>query len=102
MGKRAFPALIAEVLEQTRVIINRGSEDDIKLGDRFLIYELTREIMDPETHESLGKLEVSKGTGKVTQVQEKMSVITSDRVNSTTNQIVPFSTPRRGDSAKPI
>lgn len=104
MAKREFPALIAEVLEwNLQVIINRGSEDNIRLGARFLIYELSREIMDPETHESLGKLEVSKGTGKVSQVQEKLSVITSDMENALTGQPMPFRQPiKRGDRAKPL
>ena len=99
MPKREFPALVAEVLDEKKIIINRGSDDQIKKGDRFLIYELTKEIMDPETHESLGRLEVSKGTGIAIQVQEKMTVIHSD--SDRNGVIVPFSSiPKRGDRVK--
>jgi hypothetical protein len=102
MVKREFPALVAEVLDGFRVIINRGSIDNVKIGDRFLLYDLTKEIMDPETHESLGRLEVSKGQGVAIQVQEKMAVIISDSSDEDTLSRRPFNDPRRGDRVKPI
>lgn len=101
MPSRGFPALVAEVLDPYQVIINRGSIDQVKLNDRFLMYELTKEIVDPETQESLGRLQVSKGTGRVVQVQERMAVIYSDRTDDNDEE-VPFNEPKRGDMVKYI
>lgn len=62
--------------------LNVGSNDGISMGDRFLIYTLSEhEILDPETNESLGFLELVKGTGKVIHLQEKMCTIESDMYN---------------------
>ncbi|KAB8140741.1 hypothetical protein F8S13_22300 [Chloroflexia bacterium SDU3-3] len=115
-----FPALIAEVIDRYTVVINRGSKHKIQLGQKFIIYTLTdKEILDPITRESLGKLEVPKGTGKVIHVQERLATIKSDRTTTIKkprtplewqrNQepeeqtiFSPFDEPIVGDRAKPI
>lgn len=62
-----------------RITINAGSNKRIMKGQRFLLYSLSdHEIIDPDTNESLGYLELVKGTGKVIHVQEKMATIESD------------------------
>lgn len=69
---------VAKVIDDFTVVINIGSKDDIKLGQKFLIYEVSdEEILDPDTKESLGYLEIVKGTGKVTHVQFKLSTLES-------------------------
>lgn len=69
---------VAKVIDDFTIVINIGSRDDIKLGQRFLIYEVSdEEILDPDTKESLGYLEIVKGTGKVTHVQFKLSTLES-------------------------
>lgn len=60
-----------------QVVINKGKLNGIKLDDMYLIYELGEEMFDLETEESLGKLEIVKGKGRVIHVQEKMSTIES-------------------------
>lgn len=119
--------LVREYEEQ--VVINKGSADGIKIDDLFLIYELGEEMFDPETEDSLGKLEIVKGRGKVTHVQEKMSTIESiaktspqktitkrkernpfiqynngyeEEVINGEGQIIPFHNPKKGDFAKLI
>ena len=125
---KIFPASIAKILSPNRVVINRGSTHGIKEGQRMLVYSLSdEEIQDPETGESLGSLEIYKGTGKVIAVQEKLSVIESDRdeltqalvksithplfspnfspgfpKNLTKNNKIPFEDPKVGDLVKPI
>jgi hypothetical protein len=64
-------ALAAEVLDDFKVVINRWASHGVKKRNRFLIYELTKELFDPETAESLRRLELSKGTGKVIFVTGK-------------------------------
>ncbi len=64
--------------EYNSVVMNKGSEDGIKLDQKYLLFEIGEEIFDPDTKESLGRVEMVKGTGKVTHVQEKISTLTSD------------------------
>ena len=108
-----------------KVVINAGGNQGIKTGQRFLIYSLSEhEIIDPDTNESLGYLEIVKGTGKVIHVQEKMCTIESDvyetsqptkiirkgpmlglgitEERTTTRDHMPFSDPAIGDFAKQI
>lgn len=68
-------AKVAKVIDAYRVVINRGSRDDINLGDRFIVFKIGEEICDPDTNESLGNIEIIKGKGKVVHLQEKMSTL---------------------------
>jgi hypothetical protein len=124
-----FPAAVVHVIDPFKLAINRGSHHSIRMGQRFLVYKLSdQDIMDPTTGESLGRLEIVKGTGKVTHIQEKMSTIESDRKTpaqktvirkrnplssawfgeqeeervSPTQDPLPFEDPVVGDQAKPV
>lgn len=122
-----FPAIVIKVLDEYKIVINRGSEHGIKPGQRFLIYKLEEEpLVDPDTGENLGQLEIVRGTGRVIHVQERLSTIESDKKGSTerriikrknpfslalgmeeeiitpTSDILPFEDPKVGDKAKPI
>lgn len=107
-----YPAKVAHVGHSNKeVIINRGEEDGIRMGQRFLVYQNTKdEIKDPDTGESLGFWEWTKGTGKVVNVQKKMSTIRSDMevVTEPTYTRYPVQTirsfehPEVGDLVKPI
>lgn len=75
---KKFPATVVEILSENMIAINRGRIHDIKKGDVFAIYGLSDdEIKDPETGESLGKLEIFRGNGEVIYLQEKMSTLRS-------------------------
>lgn len=77
---RTFPAKVIKVLDEYKIVINRGSRDGIKIGQRFLIYADTDELLqDPDTLEGLGNLEIFKGTGKAIYVKEKWATIESDQ-----------------------
>ena len=69
---------VARVIDDYTLVINRGSENGAALGDRVLIYAIGEEIEDPDTGESLGALELVRGTGKVTHLQPKMATVGSD------------------------
>ncbi|MAF31588.1 MAG: hypothetical protein CMF60_05230 [Magnetococcales bacterium] len=66
---------VAKVIDENRVVINKGSKDGVSRNQLFLVYELGDEIFDPDTKESLGKLENVKGTGRVISIQPKISVL---------------------------
>lgn len=120
-----FPALVAKVIDDFNLIINRGSDHSISKGARFLVYYIdTEELIDPETKESLGHLEIIRGTGIATHVQEKMTTIKSNSYTSRgrtirrqsgafaaisgeiieepEKELLPFDEPRIGDKVKPI
>lgn len=85
---------VVQVLDDYKVAINAGSLSGIKEGQRFLIYSLSsEEIFDPDTNESLGYLEIVRGTGTVTHVQEKLCTIESDKFQSSTRKTVRKSIP---------
>lgn len=70
---------VAKVDTPLRLILNKGSNDGVTDGMRFLVYEVSEEdIVDPDTSESLGKLEIVKGTGKITHTQPQISTLETD------------------------
>ncbi len=122
-----FPATVVKIIDENKVVINRGSTDGIKTGQRFLIYKLEDDpIKDPETGEDLGYLEVIRGTGKIIHVQGRLSTIESDKTEQPEKRIIkrrnpawdpfgsqeeiitpsshtiPFEEAKKGDKAKPI
>lgn len=80
-------ATVVAVVDEFTVVINRGVLHDVKVGNRFLIFGVGDEIFDPETKESLGALELVKGLGSVTHVQEKMCTVKSARTRAATPTI---------------
>ena len=93
---------VVKVIDEFTLVINIGSDDEIEKGQRFLVYSISPDdIIDPDTNESLGKLEIVKGTGTVTHVQEKMATIES----SEKIFMIPrtsFTDPLVGDSVKRV
>ncbi len=68
---------VVEIITGTKVILNCGREQKISLGDKFEIYGLTEVLVDPETEEELGKAEIIRGKGEVTNLQDKLCTIES-------------------------
>ncbi|MGK7963037.1 hypothetical protein [Crocosphaera sp.] len=121
--KGAFPATVAKVIDEYKIVINRGSEHGIREGQRMLVYHISGEdIKDPDTGESLGFLELVRGTGKIIFIQDKLSILESDKQkivpisynypSSSSNTFtektihekhtIPFENPKVGDQVKPI
>lgn len=95
--ENTFPKLtvakVAKVLDEFTVVINKGANDGIKKGQKFLIYNLAEEIIDPDKNESLGSLEIVRGTGKVTHLQETMATLGSDMTNDLGRSVRRFKRP---------
>lgn len=69
---------VAHVLDDFKIVMNAGSNQNITLGQKYLLYSISdQEIIDPDTHKSLGFLEIVKGTGVVTHVQDELSTLES-------------------------
>jgi hypothetical protein len=121
--KGTFPAKVAKVIDNYKLVINRGEKNGIREKQKMLVYRIDEEIRDPDTGESLGNLELVIGTGKIIFVQENMAILESDKIfrpkpmESTfspktydelvKNEIIPprllpFDNPQLGDQVKPI
>jgi len=73
------PQVAAVLYEGEQLVINRGELHGIRVGQRFVVYGLGDEMLDPATGKSLGRLEIVKGSGKAIHVQPSMTTIETDR-----------------------
>jgi curli biogenesis system outer membrane secretion channel CsgG len=58
-----------------RAWINLGTSSGIKVGDRFNVFKMGEELIDPDTGAKLGSTEEKLGTAEVTEAQEKFAVV---------------------------
>jgi hypothetical protein len=123
---KGYPAKVARVIDNYTLVLNRGSNDGVKVGQRFLIYRIDEEpLWDPDTGESLGELEIVCGVGEITYVQKQNSTVSSTRRGPSVQrsirrhgpysilgsesetvteigEVQPFDHPKLGDLAKPV
>jgi len=59
------------------IVIDRGSQDGVNVGDRFLVFGLGPVLADPDTGEKLGTLEVVRGRAIVSHVQPRIATLRS-------------------------
>lgn len=68
---------VVKILDDQRLVANRGSADGWAKGDLMVVYEEGEEVQDPTTGESLGKLELVKAEVEAVHVQERLTVLVS-------------------------
>ena len=105
-----------------RLVINAGAAGGVSKGDRYIIYSLGPELKDPVSGDSLGALEIVRGSATVVHVQENMSTLRTmeerremklppggssllalGRIEPQHVAVaVPFRSPEIGDFARPI
>ncbi|TRU93610.1 MAG: hypothetical protein EWV75_18135 [Microcystis wesenbergii Mw_QC_S_20081001_S30D] len=121
--KGTFPAKVVKVIDDYKLVINRGEISGIREGQRMLVYNTSEEeIKDPQTGESLGYLDLVRGTGTIIFVQDKISIIETDqkktyrkRIENSSlglrsyksevvesDELKPFDNAQVGDLVKPI
>lgn len=88
MSRQFLRGQVAAILDDQRILINVGMEQGVSIGDLFAVYEWGNEITDPETGQSLGKLELVKAQMEVMHVQEKMALLMPIRKETTTQSTV--------------
>ncbi len=66
---------IAKV-DGTSAWLNIGSSSGVKVGDKFVVFNVGAAIIDPDTGQALGASEKQTGTGQVTEVAERFAIIT--------------------------
>ncbi|WP_338617720.1 hypothetical protein [Achromobacter sp. E1] len=66
---------VVQLLSQTRLVVNRGSNDGIREGQHVIVYAMGDELFDPDSKESLGQVELIKGKAKVVHLQDKIATV---------------------------
>ena len=80
---------VVSILSAYKVVINIGADNNIKLGQKVLIYGLSSDtIKDPETGNDLGKIEIVRGRGRVSHVQEKIATVESTEIETNGRRVV--------------
>lgn len=78
---------VLRILDEFRVVVSLGSQD-VKIGDKLIIYTLGVEIKD-ESGQSLGRLEIVKANVEIEHIQDKFSVAVSPLISETVREQVP-------------
>ncbi|WP_127652669.1 hypothetical protein [Pseudomonas koreensis] len=76
MSSRYF-SRVASTPDSYTVVIAKGSEHGVEVGDVFLVVGLGDVIVDPDSGEQLEQLEIVRGRAKVTHVQLRVSTLVS-------------------------
>lgn len=85
---RKFPAKILKIIDSKTIVIDRGAEDGVKNGDIYLVYALGEDIVDPDTKENYGKLEIVKGRAIAEHTQEKITTLKSSKTTLPGKRII--------------
>lgn len=66
---------VASILTARELVINKGSEDGVEVGMRFAVLNRKgNEILDPDTNEALGSVELPKTFVKVISVEPRLAI----------------------------
>jgi hypothetical protein len=65
---------VAKVLDEFKVVLNAGEEDGVKAGMVFVIFAIGEKVIDPDSKDILGRLEVVKGRVRIEHVQANMCI----------------------------
>lgn len=68
-----FPMKVVQRTRSNQIIINRGSDGGMKMGDEFDVFFAGEELIDPDTGKSLGSSEEFVGTVKVVRINPKVT-----------------------------
>ncbi len=69
---------VIKIIDEYTLVINKGSNDGVTDADRYLIYRLGEQMIDPDTHEDLGILEIVCGEGKPKHIQERFTTVVTN------------------------
>jgi len=79
MSDRYF-AKVVKVIDKYTLVINAGTEKGVRVGQSFLIVGIGETIVDPDTNESLGQLEIVRGRARVSHVQDRIATLASSEL----------------------
>ena len=70
---QVYPMKVVKRTKTGQVIINRGKDGGLKVGDKLNVFFAGEELIDPDTGESLGSSEEFIGTVKVSRLLPKIT-----------------------------
>lgn len=76
MTERYYGKVVA-VRDEYTVVINKGFDQGVEIGQKYLVVGLGEMIIDPDTKEELGQLEIVRGRVIVTHVQQNIATAES-------------------------
>lgn len=68
---------VVKIIDDTSLIVNAGSNDKVHVGDMMLIVGKGDIVIDPDTKEKLGCLDIEKAKLRIKEVYEKMCLCNS-------------------------
>ena len=80
---------VIRIFDETTLLVNIGAKEGLKVEDRVVVVEKGEEVVDPDTGESLGALELVKTELVAADVQERLAILKT-------------ATARRADSNLPL
>jgi len=84
MNDRYFGKIVA-MTDKFTLVMNKGSEHGVELGDKFMVVGLGQSIVDSDTQEELGRLEILRGNVSVVHVQERIATARSCKFDSSSD-----------------
>lgn len=75
MQRPRIEAVVAQILTERELALNKGKQDGVEIGMRFVVLNRRgRDILDPVTGQSLGSVELEKAIVKVVRVYDKLAI----------------------------
>ncbi len=78
MTERYFGKVVS-ISDKYTVVINKGSDQGVQVGENFLVVGIGDVITDPDTGEELDKLEIVRGHVIAEHVQPKIATLKSNQ-----------------------
>lgn len=76
MAERYFGRVVG-MPDKYTVVINKGDDNEVEIGQKFLVVGQGNIIIDPETNEELERLELVRGRVSIEHIQQKISTLKS-------------------------
>lgn len=86
--EKSIVGKVVRVLDEYTIVINLGVKDGVTESDRYLIYNLGDEIIEPDTNESLGRLELVCGEGRPIHIQEKLTTLETAKLEISKSKVI--------------
>jgi hypothetical protein len=69
---------VLKIFDEVSLLVDLGSEQGVKKGDRFVVIEKGGDVVDPDSNKSLGEMELVKAELLAVDVMEHMSVLMTE------------------------
>ncbi len=69
---------VLKIFDEVSLLVDLGSEEGVKRGDRFVVIEKGGDVIDPDSGKSLGVMEFVKAELEAVDVLDQMSVLMTE------------------------